>query len=95
MSNEQEGEGAPSPVFLDLLILKSFKSNDFGSAHSKGVAGANLGSAHSKGVSGFERLFTEYYTIMVNWCQGKNGAGYAIADGWAKTSFEGKLTHIS
>ena len=66
MSNERGGEGAPSPRFLDLLILKSFKSNDFGSAHSKGVADANLGSAHSKGVSGFERLSTEYYTTVVN-----------------------------
>ena len=44
----------------------------FGSADSKGVRGANRGSVHSKGVSRFERLLTEYYTTVVNWCQGKS-----------------------
>ncbi len=65
----------PPPCFLDLLILKTFKSNEFGSADSKGVTGANRGSAHSKGVSGFERLFMEYYTVVVNGCQEKSAVG--------------------
>src|SRR6266849_62677 len=44
----------------------------FGSADSKGVRDANRGSAHSKGVSGFGWLLTEYYTTVVNCCQGKS-----------------------
>jgi hypothetical protein len=37
--------GTPRPpIFLDLFILKGFKFNEFGSAHSKGVVGANFGS---------------------------------------------------
>ena len=43
--------GAPPPgVFAEVFILKDFKSNDSGSADSKGVRARNRGSADSKGL---------------------------------------------
>ena len=41
-----------------MFILKDFKSNDFGSADSKGVICCFFGSAHSTGVRG-EIAFAE------------------------------------
>jgi hypothetical protein len=46
------GSGDPPPgVFSEVFILKNFKSNDFGSAHSKGLTGRFFGSADSKELS--------------------------------------------
>ena len=45
------GLGGPLPLFLQVFILKAFKSNVFVSVHFNGVTGAFPGSADSKGVS--------------------------------------------
>src|ERR1700687_1869100 len=74
--SERQCEGTrrgwgPPPIFLDLLILKKFKSSDFGTADSKEVSGANLGSAHSKGVRPLCGLLMKYYTTIANYVNGK------------------------
>ena len=43
------GEPPPPGFFSEVFILKDFKSNDFGSAHSKGVTCHFFASAHSTG----------------------------------------------
>ena len=48
----------PPGVFAEVFILKDFKSNDFGSADSKGVICCFFGSAHSTGVRG-KLVFTD------------------------------------
>src|ERR1700687_1549880 len=74
--SERQCEGTrrgwgPPPIFLDLLILKKFKSSDFGTADSKEVSGANLGSTHSKGVRRLCALLMKYYTTIANYVNGK------------------------
>src|SRR3989454_10217092 len=48
---ECQGRGEPPP-FLQVLILRNFKSNDFASAHSTRVTDAFCVSAESKAVMG-------------------------------------------
>src|SRR5216683_342836 len=67
------GGGPPPPPFPDLLQIKDLQARGFGSAHSKGVSGANLGSAHSKGFSGFWLLFTTNCMPDGDICQWLNG----------------------
>src|SRR5216684_4442172 len=47
---KQKPRGDP-PLFLQLFISGDFKSNDFGTAHSKGLADAFFVTAYSKGVA--------------------------------------------
>src|SRR2546422_5616307 len=48
---ECQGRGGPPP-FLQVLILRNFKSNDFATAHSRRVTDAFCVSAESKAVMG-------------------------------------------
>jgi hypothetical protein len=43
----------PRGFFSEVFILKDFKSNDFASAHSKGVRRRFFGSADSKELAGY------------------------------------------